>query len=516
MMKAWLKSTQDKWRGKQAMKKIVSIIITFAIILSTLTGCQLNNKGNNDMIEDGAVYKIVSINSGRVIQGQNFCNLEGSLMEQATYTGELNQLWRAQIQEDGTFCFESVAVSERYLSVKKASKDTGANISVNLLNNEKLGQIWKLDNIEDGSCVIRSIHSDKVLQAKDGGKADGVVITQEEYVKGTDIQKWRFEKVADKGEEIPSLLPVSGAIEHSSCPAIIRYGDKYYMYIMAPGISIKMSTDLINWTYVQTAFPTSGSGLPYSWMNEEIPGGGIWAPSVYKIGDLYYLYYCISTSGSQNSAIGVAVNTTLDHTSPDFKWEDKGMVLRSKTGDSFNAIDPNVIIDDDGQAWLVFGSWWTGIKMRRLDNTTGKLDTNDTKVYNLARYTADSSKNSIEAPCMIKHGDYYYLFAAFDRMDNGTYNSRVGRSKSVTGPFLDKSGKDMMKGGGTQVSQGKDGIDIPAHASIFKDTDGQYYFVSEYFQEYGKTSSQHLISTIVWDEEGWPATALTPRLFDAN
>lgn len=499
------------------MKKFFSTIIAASVILTALTGCQLNGKEENKvMLEECAVYKIVSLDSGRVIQSQQFSNLEGSLLEQEIYKGELNQLWRARLQEDGTVCLESVAVSGRYLSVKKASTDTGASTSVNLLNKEKLGQVWRLDDVTEDSCVICNVNSGKVLQAKDCSRAARAEIIQDDYVKDADAQKWRFEKVADSGKEIPTLLPVAGATEHSSCPEIVRYGDTYYMYIMAPGISIKMSTDLINWTFVQTAFPTGGSGLPYEWMNEEIPGGGIWAPGVYKIGELYYLYYCISTGGSQNSAIGVAVNTTLDHTSPDFKWQDKGMVLRSKTGDSFNAIDPNVIVDDNGQAWLVYGSWWTGVKMRRLDNNTGKLDPNDTTVYDLARYAADSSKNAIEAPYMIKRGEYYYLFAAFDRMDTGTYNSRVGRSKSVTGPFLDRTGKDMMKGGGTQVSQGKDGIGIPAHASIFKDIDGQYYFVSEYFQEFGKTSSQHLISTIVWDEEGWPTTALTPKLFEAK
>ena len=314
--------------------------------------------------------------------------------------------FRIQVPQSGSYCLriayyeadDGILSTKLGISVKKASTDTGASTSVNLLNKEKLGQVWRLDDVTEDSCVICNVNSGKVLQAKDCSRAARAEIIQDDYVKDADAQKWRFEKVADSGKEIPTLLPVAGATEHSSCPEIVRYGDTYYMYIMAPGISIKMSTDLINWTFVQTAFPTGGSGLPYEWMNEEIPGGGIWAPGVYKIGELYYLYYCISTGGSQNSAIGVAVNTTLDHTSPDFKWQDKGMVLRSKTGDSFNAIDPNVIVDDNGQAWLVYGSWWTGVKMRRLDNNTGKLDPNDTTVYDLARYAADSSKNAIEAP----------------------------------------------------------------------------------------------------------------------
>jgi len=59
-------------------------------------------------------------------------------------------------------------------------------------------------------------------------------------------------------------------------------------------------------------------------------------------------------------------------------------VLKSANGDDFNAIDPNVVLDKKGQPWLSYGSFWTGIKMRRIDPATGKLSTSDTKVYSLA------------------------------------------------------------------------------------------------------------------------------------
>lgn len=469
------------------------------------------------LLENGALYRIISADSGKVIQGEKFCYEENAQLKQAESNGELSQIWRTWIQTDGSLILESAAVSGRYLTVKVASTRDGAPAVARqkyIINSMHKGQIWRLDDIAGDGCVIRNVNSGKVLQAQAGSKS---AIIQKDYVQGEKAQKWCFEKVAGSEDEIPTLLPQTGPLDHFSTPEIVREGDTYYMYVMTPGIGIKKSTDLKNWSFVQSVF--NPDALP-EWTKAYTQGvgGGLWAPGVYKINGLYYLYYCASSAGSQKSAIGVAVNTTLDPASPDFKWKDSGKaVITSDTNSNYNAIDPNVITDDSGQAWLVFGSYWEGIYMRKLDNSTGVLDTADTTLYHLAKNTADPNQNkAIEAPYMIKRGDYYYLFSAFGRLEDATYNNCVGRSKTVNGPFLDRDGKNMLDGGGTPVSQGKDGIAVPAHASIFKDTDGQYYFVSEYFQAVDLDkkelvgNSRCVISTIVWDEEGWPVTALSP------
>lgn len=298
------------------------------------------------------------------------------------------------------------------------------------------------------------------------------------------------------------MLIVSGAVTGSSCPEIIREGDTYYAFNMGGGIGIKKSTDMRFWEKIGSVFPSS---YPYSWMQQEVPGGKIWAPGVYKIGNLYYLYYCISISGKQTSAIGVAVNSTLDRNSPKYNWVDKGMVIRSFPGDDYNCIDPNIIIDEKGVPWLVFGSYWGGIKMRKIDAKTGMLDTSDTTTYSLANRT--ERPGGIEAPYIIKRGDYYYLFVAIGNFATKYYGG-VGRSKSLFGPYYSKEGKPMMEGGHTPVTDYKDGITKVGHNSVFKDNDGKFYLVSEYF--WGDSGSMMCISTIEWDKSGWPVTALSP------
>ena len=87
----------------------------------------------------------------------------------------------------------------------------------------------------------------------------------------------------------------------------------------------------------------------------------------------YHLYYSASTFGSNRSSIGLATNQTLDPTSDKYRWVDQGKVISSDTGDDWNAIDPDVVLDEQHQPWLSFGSFWGGIKLRKLDQATGKL-----------------------------------------------------------------------------------------------------------------------------------------------
>jgi arabinan endo-1,5-alpha-L-arabinosidase len=139
---------------------------------------------------------------------------------------------------------------------------------------------------------------------------------------------------------------------------------------------------------------------------------------------LYHIYYAYSAFGKNTSGIALVTNKTLDPASPDFKWMDQGEVLNSRKEDDFNAIDPNIVFDAQGTPWLSFGSFWSGIKMRRADPQTGKLSTADTQLYSLAarERPANAPPNppglpgnwqAIEAPVIIHHGDYFYLFVSF-------------------------------------------------------------------------------------------------------
>jgi arabinan endo-1,5-alpha-L-arabinosidase len=219
----------------------------------------------------------------------------------------------------------------------------------------------------------------------------------------------------------------------------------------------------------------------------------------------------VSTFGSNQSDIGLITNKTLDPKSPNYHWVDQGKVFGSVKSDDFNAIDPNLAIDADGGQWLSFGSFWSGIKMRRIDPETGKLLAQDSTLYSLAsRPRTATQKGEIEAPFVIRHGGYYYLFVSFDRCCRGaqsTYRTMVGRSDKITGPYVDKDGNPMMEGGATELLAGNERWKGPGGESVVQDKDRDLLVFHTYDGKDGRSFLQ--ISTLVW-ENGWPRAGLLP------
>jgi arabinan endo-1,5-alpha-L-arabinosidase len=198
------------------------------------------------------------------------------------------------------------------------------------------------------------------------------------------------------------------------------------------------------------------------------------------------------------------------------------LVLESKVEDNFNAIDPNFVRDHEGQDWLAFGSFWDGIKMRRLDTATGLLSTTDTQLYSLARRAkpADAAPappglppdwEAIEAPFVVFHGGYYYLFTSWDLCCRGvksTYKTIVGRSKTVTGPYADETGKPLLEGGGTPLLVGNSRWLGPGGESVLMGRKNDDLIVFHaYDAKTGRPSMQ--LSTIGW-AGGWPHAGLEP------
>jgi len=182
-------------------------------------------------------------------------------------------------------------------------------------------------------------------------------------------------------------------------PMMIKQGRTYYVYSTGGGLQIRSSTDLKTWRYEGTVF----DAVP-SWVTDTVgPITDLWAPDVSSFGGLYHLYYAGSQFGTNTSVIGLATNATLDPSSPRYRWVDRGLVLASTTSDTYNAIDPSVVLDTGHVPWLVFGSFWTGIHLRRLDARTGKPARTDTHLYPLA-YCPDT--NAVEAPFIIRHNHY--------------------------------------------------------------------------------------------------------------
>jgi arabinan endo-1,5-alpha-L-arabinosidase len=320
----------------------------------------------------------------------------------------------------------------------------------------------------------------------------------------------------------PHAYLLDGDVAGAHDPAITRDGSTYYVFTTGKAahggqLGIRCSEDLTHWRHCGHVF----DAIP-QWIAARSPGTkDLWAPDISYAAGVYRLYYAYSLFGKNTSGIALATNKTLNPSSPDYKWEDEGLILASRSDDDYNAIDPNYIEDARHQAWLIFGSFWTGIKMRAIDRATGKLSSTDSTTYSLASRTRPESDTgapppglpsnwqAIEAPFIVRHGRYYYLFVSFDLCCRGlksTYKTMVGRAKDIKGPYLDRNGVEMLHGGGTLLLDANQRWLGPGGESVLLQKHGPDLIVYHaYNHTTGKPSLQ--LSTITW-KNGWPQAAL--------
>jgi arabinan endo-1,5-alpha-L-arabinosidase len=253
-------------------------------------------------------------------------------------------------------------------------------------------------------------------------------------------------------------------------------------------------------------FGTGGGGLisddGWIWNGGAVrPGGGV-APDVIHIGDRYYMSYAKGgggMSGGHASNVYVMWTKSLDPKSPDFGFKDETLVASSDGVEDCDAIDPAFLLDPtDGRLWLSYGTYFGFIRLVELDPKTGKR---------IAGNQALNIAIDCEATAMMYRDGWYYLLGTHGTCCDGansTYNIVVGRSKSVTGPYVDNMGIPMLKGGGKLVAAASGHFVGLGHFGLLDLGDDVQKFSCHYEADLDQSGRSVLgIRPLLW-KNGWP------------
>lgn len=272
---------------------------------------------------------------------------------------------------------------------------------------------------------------------------------------------------------IPSAFALDGVIGIHDPATVTECDGKYYTY--GTGGNPLVSDD--GWTW-RRGTPPARTGA---------------APDVIHIGDRYFMYI---------SGVTMISSKSLDPNSPDYKWDDGGSIAGYESPDDFiNPIDPAAFLDrTDGRLWLTYGSYVGYIRQVELDPKTGKRLHPDEHARNIGI--------NLEASDMIYHDGWYYLLGTRGSCCAGPasgYNIRVGRSRKVTGPFLDNMGVDMIEGGGKLFLGSGDRLIGPGHFGLLDLGDAAAQKFSIHWEaDLDRGGASILdIRPLLW-KDGWP------------
>jgi len=236
------------------------------------------------------------------------------------------------------------------------------------------------------------------------------------------------------------------------------------------------------------------------------------APDVIHIGDRYYMYVARGRGAATKAEIKMLWTKSLDPSSPDYKWVEGGVVASSDGLEDLNAIDPGLFLDPTtGKLWMVYGSYFGYIQIVELNPKTGeRLD---------PKVPAKNVAINCEASDLIFHDGWYYLLATHGSCcagANSGYNIRVGRSRKVTGPYLDAEGVDMIQGGG-KLLIGSGGRLIGAgHFGLIDLGDGVQKFSMHWEADLDRGGASVLaVRPLLW-KDGWPVAgeSLKPATYE--
>lgn len=297
-------------------------------------------------------------------------------------------------------------------------------------------------------------------------------------------------------------------------PAVYQDEASGNYYIYGTGAICQRSKDLIHWEKIGKVVKE-----PPKEASDWTGGKDIWAPDIVKEGDEYRLYCSNSTWGVRQSCIFLAVSDSAEG-----PFVPRGIVLKTSDRFNANAIDANIITDvETGEMYMIYGSFWGGCHALRLDRETGLAAEEGIGTCLASRPSWLST--GVEGPYMIYNPDtgYYYLFVSYGSLKTD-YQIRVGRSRSILGPFTDFHGRKMTDttdaDNGTGLMQmcgycWNDGTPYmaPGHNSVLHDRDGSWYIVchirEKNYATKGEPSTMQ-VRRMYWTEQGWPVVSAEP------
>ncbi|THV34703.1 family 43 glycosylhydrolase [Glycomyces buryatensis] len=455
-------------------------------------------------IDSGANYVLTSRHSGLVLDINGASTAENAGLIQWNRNDAANQQFRFIDAGGGYYRIQS-RHSGKVLGLQNQSTADGANV-VQETDANATDQQWRVTESGGYATFVNRL-SGKGLDVWEWSTAAGGRISQYTATGDTN-QQWSL-AVIGGGQQPqpndcasgPTQPPSLGGSLGAHDPALWAgcAGQPWFVYATGDIRFSNGNIPILRSTNGGQTWQNAGYmwNTKPAWTTQQIPGSeNLWAPEIHydAAQGLYYLYYSVSTFGSQRSAIGLATSPSLDPSAPGYGWTDRGAVFQSYNGNAYNAIDANIIVDASGRHWMVFGSWQQGIHTIELDWPSGKPKAGATPIR-LA-----TKSGGIEGPSMMQRGGYYYLFTSIGTCcagANSTYKITVGRSTSPTGPFVDASGVDMRNGGGTVVL-GAYGTNVAAGGqSIHRG------FMA--YHAYGRSGGFSLdIEQIQWNSAGWP------------
>ncbi len=253
-------------------------------------------------------------------------------------------------------------------------------------------------------------------------------------------------------------------------------------------------------------FGTGAGGLissdGWTWHRGGVrPGGGA-APDVLKLGDRYLVVYGATgggLGGGHDGRILTMWNKTLDPASPDFKYSEAVVVASSDGLEDCDAIDPSLLLDpNDGRLWLSYGTYFGFIRLVELDPKTGRR---------MEGNAAVDIAIDCEATYLMYREGWYYLLGTHGTCcsgPNSTYNIRVGRSRKITGPYLDNMGVEMLRGGGKLLVAASGRFIGPGHFGLLDLGDGVQKFSCHYEADLDRGGRSVLdVRPLLW-KDGWP------------